>query len=398
MVNASDAVQADYLTLWRINNPLSAAPTVTRTTMRNLWKYSYPAAAPQLGTIVKLDTGPSSIGKVIMRDGVIYVARNTGYTDEPTTVTYDVIDAANSKVAMQYRFVNGNYFYPAFDVPASVGPGFTLPNNLIAGTTTNPATGALGFAGLTANMKDGEDPFDLAINGSTARWGDYNGAGIDPILGGLWASGEYAKTRANGAGRYGTWNAYYKTPTSQEFDDVPSTSPNFDFVNVMRLWGITSGCSATPALYCPDQELTRESLAVFIIRAMYGNNFTYPTTPYFTDVPNTSPSFSYIQKFRELGLTNGCTATTYCPGDTATRQQAATFIIRAKLKSLQGENFTYPTTAYFTDVPSSDPNFSYIQKFRELGYTNGCTTTSYCPTKSVTREQMAAFIVRGFLN
>jgi hypothetical protein len=395
MVNASDVAQADYLTLWRINNPVGTGPSVTRSTLKNIWKYSYPAPAPQPNVPIQLDTGPSSIAKVIQRDGLLFVARNAGYTDEPITVTYDIIDLKNDKVALQYRWANGNFFYPAFDVPASTGPGYTLPNKLIVGTTTSPS-GSLTYAGLT-ETKAGEDFYDLA-SGAVARWGDYNGAGIDPVNGGMWVSGQYAKTRNGGASRYGTWNAYFPWSTSPEFDDVPPTSSTYNFVNVLRLWGLTRGCSVTPKLYCPTDPTTRNSVAVFIIRALYGEDFTYTTTPYFTDVPSTHPDFKYIQKFRDLGITKGCSTTAYCPNDFATRQQAATFIIRAKMRPLFGDDFSYLPDAFFTDVPPTDPDFRFIQKFRELGYTNGCSATQYCPRDILTREQIATFIVRAFLN
>lgn len=399
MVNASDVLAgADYLTLWRINDP-TGTPTVVRSTVRGIWPYTYPAAAPQPNSATGLDTGPASIGKVIMREGKLYVARNAGYVVEPITVTYDLIDLESSKVLVQSRWTNGNFFYPAFDVPATVGPGNDFPNQLIVGTTTKTG-GALTFAGMT-KMKDGEAVYDRSTGGP-ARWGDYNGAAIDPIDGGMWTSGEYAKSQSQTPGvnnsHYGTWNTYFPWGTSKEFEDVPSTSENFDFVNVMKLWGITTGCSTTPKLYCPASQTSRENLAVFIIRALYGDTFSYTQVPYFTDVPANNYAFSYIQKFRDLGFTNGCSATEYCPAAIATRQHAATFIVRAKMKNLFGEAFTFPTTAYFTDVPSNDPNFSYIQKLRELGITKGCSPTEFCPSSPVTREQMAAFIVRAFLN
>lgn len=399
MLNASDTANADYLTLWKINNPTSSAPTTTRVTLKNVWKYSYPAGAPQLGSTVPLETGPASYAKVVQRDGLLYAPRNTGYTDAPTTVTYDIVDPLNNVVALQYRWTNGNFFYPAFDVPASNGPGATLPNNLIVGTTSG--VNGLTYGGVT-NLKAGEGVYDFSTNGTTARWGDYNGAGVDPVLGGLWVSGEYAKTKVNNASRYGTWNAYFPWSTSQMFDDVPSTNANFNYINVMKLWGVTKGCSATSSKYCLLDSATREAAAVFVIRSLYGEDFTYASSPYFTDVPATYGSFKYIQKFRELGLTQGCgTATTFCPTDPATRQMAATFVVRAKMKNLfPSDNFPYPTTAYFTDVPSTDPNFSYIQKFRELGITLGCNAagTQYCPSLPLTREQLAVFIVRAFFN
>jgi len=300
--------------------------------------------------------------------------------------------------------VNGNFFYPAFDVPATVGQGNNFPNQLIVGTTTS-ANGGLAFAGMTS-MKDGEGVYDrLQQVGAFALWGDYNGASIDPIEGGMWASGEYAKkpTKGDGPfgtdlGHYGTWNTYFPWGTSKEFDDVPSTNENFNYVNVMKLWGLTKGCSIAPPLYCPATAATRENMAVFVIRALYGENFTYSQVPYFTDVPADNYAFAYIQKFKELGFTNGCSATTYCPATVATVQDAATFIVRAKMKDLFGENFTYPTTPYFTDVPATDPNFSYIQKFRELGIGKGCTATAFCQSSPLSREKMATFIIRAFFN
>ena len=405
MVNASDVVDgADYLTLWRINNPIGDNPTVTRSTIRGVWFYKYPSLAPQPNTVVGLNTGPSGISKVIMREGRLYVARSTGYDIEPDTVTYDLIDLTNNKVVSQTRWVNGNFFYPAFDVPATVGQGNNFPNQLIVGTTTS-ANGGLTFAGMT-NMKDGEGVYDrLQQVGAFALWGDYNGASIDPIEGGMWASGEYAKkpTKGDGPfgtdlGHYGTWNTYFPWGTSKEFDDVPSTNENFNYVNVMKLWGLTKGCSIAPPLYCPATAATRENMAVFVIRALYGENFTYSQVPYFTDVPADNYAFAYIQKFKELGFTNGCSATTYCPATVATVQDAATFIVRAKMKDLFGENFTYPTTPYFTDVPATDPNFSYIQKFRELGIGKGCTATAFCQSSPLSREKMATFIIRAFFN
>jgi hypothetical protein len=388
IINSSDVDQADYYTLWTINNPASDSPTVTRTTVPNAWKYGYPASAPQLGSAVLLDTGPSSISNAVMRDGLIYFALNTGYTDQPVTVTYGIVDAVSKKLTFQQRFVNGNFFYPAFDVPASVGPGNVLPNNLVVGTTTS-AAGALTYAGIN-NIVAGQSPYTLS--GSPARWGDFFRASVDPLNGGLWASGEYAK----GTATWGTWNTYFPWATSQEFTDVDPTMPSFSFINVLKLWGITGGC--TPTTYCPGQSVTRAQMAVFIIKSLYGNTFAYADTPYFTDVPANDPYFPYIQKLKETGITSGCTTTQFCPTDPITRWQGAVFVVKAKMAKLFGDNFGFPATAYFTDVPSSDPSFPFVQKLRELGYTTGCGTGTFCPSAPLTREAMAVYLVRAFLN
>ncbi len=207
------------------------------------------------------------------------------------------------------------------------------------------------------------------------------------------------------------------------FADVSSTGPDanvtaeeMEAIDLMLANGITSGCSNLPFDYCPGDSVTRGQMAVFIVRSILGtNDFTYTTTPYFTDVtsdptdPNYSQFFKYIQKLKDLGITSGCTATTYCPNDTVSRGQMAVFIMRARYGV--GFAFNYTMTPYFTDVvasPEFEPDgsvnpdysqfFEYIQKMRDVGITSGCTATTYCPNDDVTRGQMALFIMRGGFN
>jgi hypothetical protein len=216
------------------------------------------------------------------------------------------------------------------------------------------------------------------------------------VQGGLWVYGEYAKPKSGAAGRWGTWASYFPPATSPQFADVPNSSPFYDAVNIMRLWSITTGCSATD--YCPSATVTRGQMAVFIIRALYGDSFTIPNVPYFTDVPAAHPLFSYVQKLRELGITSGCSTNAFCPDGNVTRGEMAVFLVRAKLASLHQDNFPFPQTAYFTDVPQNHIFYKFIQKLRELGITSGCGATTYCADSAVTRDQMATFIVRSFLN
>ncbi|HKN19063.1 MAG TPA: ABC transporter ATP-binding protein, partial [Dissulfurispiraceae bacterium] len=55
--------------------------------------------------------------------------------------------------------------------------------------------------------------------------------------------------------------------------------------------------------YYPSGRVTREQLSVFIIRALCGENFTFTTTPYFSDVPSTETFFRHVQKMKDLGIT-----------------------------------------------------------------------------------------------
>jgi len=137
-------------------------------------------------------------------------------------------------------------------------------------------------------------------------------------------------------------------------------------------------------------------MAAFIIRALRGENFSYPPNPYFSDVPTTHPFFRYVQKMRELGITNGCSATEYCPDAPVTRGQMSVFLVRARLGVSSEAGIMFPASPYFNDVAGGHPFFVYIQKLRQMGITVGCTVSEYCPDQATTRAQMAAFLIRAF--
>ena len=136
------------------------------------------------------------------------------------------------------------------------------------------------------------------------------------------------------------------------FSDVPIDYWAYDYITAIYNDGITMGCAqddpSSPEnerRYCPEDNVTRGQMAAFIIRAKYGEDFSYTATPYFTDVPSTNTFFKYVQKLRDDGIT--AVSGTYAVDSYVTRGQMAAFIIRAK----HGENFSYTTTPYFSDVP-----------------------------------------------
>jgi hypothetical protein len=183
--------------------------------------------------------------------------------------------------------------------------------------------------------------------------------------------------------------------TAQQFSDVPASSYQFDGANLLAEKGITNGCD--PGLFCPTADVTRAQMAIFIVRSVYGgDNFTYPSQPIFSDVEPSTFGFKWIQKLSELGITNGCSTGFYCPTSSVTRAQMAVFIIRGRFGSTA--LFSSPSTPYFTDVPTGAFAFEWIQRMRFDGITNGCTTTTYCPTNYVVRGDMAIFIMRGLFN
>ena len=265
--------------------------------------------------------------------------------------------------------------------PAAVFTDSTLQNSAVGVTASAPtcawtATGAPAFAPITAGATgtgNGSVTFAFTANATNAeRSGTVTVAGQTVTL--------------------------TQRRTATVFSDVLPADFYFDAVGLLRGRAVTAGCRTTPTLdYCPADAVTRGQMAIFIVRAVNGDdNFDYPSTPYFTDVPANHPFFRWIQKMRELGVTAGCSATEYCPNNPVTRGQMGVFIIRARLGATSV--FENSATPLFTDVPATYSFFRWIQKMREIGITAGCTTTTYCPEDPVTRGQMAIFIMRGGFN
>jgi hypothetical protein len=180
----------------------------------------------------------------------------------------------------------------------------------------------------------------------------------------------------------------------ESFPDVPPAHPFYRFVETLLHVGVTAGCTATT--YCPDGVTTREQMAVFLLRAKEGGGFAPPacTTAPFPDVPCASPFAPWVQELVARGITSGCGAGLYCPTNPVTREQMAVFL----LKTLEGAGFTPPpcTTASFTDVPCASPFAAWVQELVARGITAGCGGGLYCPTNPVTRGQMAVFLTKTF--
>jgi len=140
--------------------------------------------------------------------------------------------------------------------------------------------------------------------------------------------------------------------------------------------------------------------AFIVRAALHTDAFTYPDLPYFDDVNQNHPYFKYVQKLRELGITVGCSAAPalFCPDSNVTRQQMAVFLTRGKFGAQTANtNLANSTTPYFTDVASGTPEFPFIQKLKDFGITSGCTAAQFCPADPVSRGQMSVFLSRLFL-
>src|SRR5205823_6139848 len=173
-----------------------------------------------------------------------------------------------------------------------------------------------------------------------------------------------------------------------QFNDVPVGSPFYSEIGKLSARGVTLGCGG--GNYCPDDVVTRDQMAAFIMRAKGEFNPPTPATQRFNDVPPSNPFYAFIDRMAVLQITLGCGSNPpiYCPSDPVLRQQMAAFVIRGI-----GEfNPPTPPTQRFNDVDPSNPFYNFIDRMAVLNITLGCSANPrlYCPMDQVTRGEMAA--------
>ena len=167
---------------------------------------------------------------------------------------------------------------------------------------------------------------------------------------------------------------------SVSFSDVSGSVHSENILQLAEL-GITGGCA--PELYCPEDPVTRAQMATFLTRALglpIPNADTFDDDDGSTHEPN-------IEALAAAEITLGCGGDSYCPNDEVTRAQMATFLARAlDLASVEADSFDDD------DGSTHEPN---IEALAAAEVTLGCGDRVYCPGDSVTRAQMATFLIRA---
>jgi hypothetical protein len=213
----------------------------------------------------------------------------------------------------------------------------------------------------------------------------------------------------------------------ESFTDVPKSHVFYSFIEKLLHFGVSTGC--TPLAYCPDDNVFRLQMAVFIARAQAGGDANIPVSgtaqgnPYncvlggtsqFLDIAPENPFCRHVHYIFGTGVTTGCVSTPprqYCPGDNVTRGQMALFIARALAGGDASVPLTYgpdPVTGrsyscdasspnlHFTDVAASDIFCRHTHFLWAKNVISGFPDDSYQPGGLVTRGAMAKFLANGF--
>jgi uncharacterized repeat protein (TIGR01451 family) len=260
----------------------------------------------------------------------------------------------------------------------------------LTGTLTNHA----GPAGGTYTIPDGAADYGaIAVAGTASCTTSANCYTVSPSATTRpvqhWDSTVLETVAPTGVTK--TWTLHI----GNSFTDVPASSPFYRFIETLLHKGVTGGCGGTN--YCPSTATTREQMAVFVLLSKEGVGYTPaacapPNT--FTDVPETSPFCRYIEELAARGVVGGCGGNNYCPTGPVTREQMAIFVLRTLDPALNPTACAPPNM--FADVPETSPFCRWIEELATRGVVTGCGNGNYCPSASVTREQMGVFLSATF--
>jgi len=185
------------------------------------------------------------------------------------------------------------------------------------------------------------------------------------------------------------------------FTDVPPDHWAYPEIVAAHQAGIVFGYS--DRTYRPYDPVTRAAMAVFVARALCGGESGVPDpvcdplSPPFSDISCDHWARKYISYCKDHEIVAGYNG--YEPDGVVDRAQMAVFIARAMAggDSAVSDPGCDPAQPPFPDVPCDFWARKYIQCIKEQGVTSGYPDGLYHPEGICSRDQMAVYITRAFL-
>ena len=170
------------------------------------------------------------------------------------------------------------------------------------------------------------------------------------------------------------------------FTDVPAGHWAAQDIRRCVELGFFQGESATR--FGLGHQMTRSAFAVVLCR-FFGWETSKPTRSAYTDVPVSAWYAGAVQAAYEHGAVTAQRAE-FRPGDPITREELAVMLVRA---------LGYGTIAGLAqDLPSAfqdvTTNAGYITMVCDLGLMDGISSTSFAPSRTAPREQVAVILMR----
>jgi len=181
--------------------------------------------------------------------------------------------------------------------------------------------------------------------------------------------------------------------------DVPWGHWAFDSILACMNAGIVTGYP--DGSYQPENQVSRDQMAVFIARGIAGGDAGVPTGPAqasFGDIPTEHWAFRHIEFLRAEKVVSGYPDGDYRPNDIVDRGQMAVFLARARA----GDDTNLPAAPAQPTFPDVTPTgvrswcYSHVEYLAAEGIVFGYPDGLYRPELPCTRGQMAVYLTRLF--
>ena len=165
-------------------------------------------------------------------------------------------------------------------------------------------------------------------------------------------------------------------------------------------WGITTGCDpGDPYLFCPNRQVTRAQMAAFLYRAVARANGGDPPAAGGAELSDV-PADAWYRAYARWAVSAGVFAAPggeFNPNAAVTRADMAAMLVAA-FDHLNPSARDPVVRGIFADMGGQGRDIQLAaESLHQAGVTRGCASAPlrYCPDRSVTRAQMATFIVRA---
>lgn len=212
------------------------------------------------------------------------------------------------------------------------------------------------------------------------------------LIGGSLGVGAVGPVAAAEAGVADTGNRDVPLQADRAFSDIADAGGHRGNVETLAEMGILEGTECGADLFCPTVPIERWVMAVWLVRVV--DRAEPPVVEYsrFADVETGVWWLPFVERLAEAGITLGCATepARFCPTEPVTRQEMASFLVRAfRLEPVEGNRFA--------DVAAGRSHAADINALSAAGVTAGCSTEPvlYCPLRDTTRAEMATFLARA---
>jgi len=189
---------------------------------------------------------------------------------------------------------------------------------------------------------------------------------------------------------------YIVTPSAGSGGSVTPSAPQSVNAGATRSFTVKaqSGYTRTATVggTCPKGAWSNNTWTTGAINANCTVGFGFHLSNRFTDVLTNYWAWQHIDAIADAGITTGCGGNRYCPSNDVSRAEMAAFLLRG----IHGGAYQppAPTGTRFRDVPKTHWAARWIEQLATEGVTKGCGGGRYCPENTVSRAEMAAFLLR----